>query len=323
MHYLTGSFLEPLHQYTKHRGWQWPWGSVPKPEKRYGIKDVELLWDALLIQSDTQYLGYHSGGFLQPRMWRGLSDGLLFCRSFQDTYRLLLNQQTLLAAPNFLSELEQDNAAVLVVRWEAFSPEINRQLTEYTLRCLVLWGCWLRRPDQWIARIELPWIGHTNPDTSAYRFFRYAVGDNGQLSFCGQRSSLVLDQTTFRQGLRGISQTEMLSRHQTGDIVKKTRQVIEAGLRHGHVTRKIVASKLCISERTLQRQLATCDSSYGELLREVRLHYACRLLRETDRQVLDIALEIGFRDTTNLCRLFRSQLDTTPSLYRENTRYHT
>jgi len=234
---------------------------------------------------------------------------------------MLLSQQTLLAAPDFLSESAENNTAALVVHWKVFSPEINRQLTEYTLRCLVLWGCWLRKPDQWITRIELPCANNSDHDTSAYRFFRYAIGESGQLLFGNKRCALVLNKATFERRLRIAARTQTLTGQQRSDIVNKAREVIEAGLRDGHLTRRVVAARLCVSERTLQRQLTVYGTSYGELLRQARLHYACYLLRETDRQVLDIALEVGFRDAANLCRLFRSQLHTTPSHYREYTRH--
>lgn len=317
MQYLSGAFLEPLHQYVKYRGWQWPWSSAPEPGKRYGVKDAEKLWKELLARSDTMYLGYHAGGFLQPRMWPGLSDSLVFCRSLRDGFRMLLNQQAVLAAPNVLSESEQDNMAALIVHWEGVSSEVNQQLTDYTLRCLVLWSCWLRRPDQWITRIELPRADTAVHDTSAYSFFRYALCESGQLSFNNKRGALVLEHSTFEQNLQA---TQVIPHHDAEDILHKARGAIETGLGHGHLTRRNVADTLCISERTLQRQLAVYGTSYGELLRQVRLHYACRLLRETDRRVLDIALEIGFTDAANLFRLFRSQLNTTPALYRESTR---
>ncbi|MGA1204375.1 MAG: helix-turn-helix domain-containing protein [Opitutales bacterium] len=51
-------------------------------------------------------------------------------------------------------------------------------------------------------------------------------------------------------------------------------------------------------------------------LRKTRLNAACRLLRETDASLSDIALLCGFSDQTNMTRAFRLELKITPLRYR-------
>ncbi len=52
-------------------------------------------------------------------------------------------------------------------------------------------------------------------------------------------------------------------------------------------------------------------------LRKTRLNGACKLLRETDISLIDIAIECGFNDQTNMTRAFRLELKITPLKYRQ------
>jgi len=51
-------------------------------------------------------------------------------------------------------------------------------------------------------------------------------------------------------------------------------------------------------------------------LRKTRLNAACKLLRETDEGLSDIAVQCGFNDQTNMTRAFRIELKITPLRYR-------
>ncbi len=54
----------------------------------------------------------------------------------------------------------------------------------------------------------------------------------------------------------------------------------------------------------------------SDFLNDLRIEHACRLLREGDRTVADIASEAGFSTLTNFNRRFRERAGTTPRDYR-------
>ena len=54
----------------------------------------------------------------------------------------------------------------------------------------------------------------------------------------------------------------------------------------------------------------------SDFLNDLRIEHACRLLRETNRTVADIASEAGFPTLTNFNRRFRERAGTTPREYR-------
>ena len=51
-------------------------------------------------------------------------------------------------------------------------------------------------------------------------------------------------------------------------------------------------------------------------LRKTRLNAACKLLRDTDTELSEIAVKCGFNDQTNMTRAFRLELKITPLRYR-------
>lgn len=58
--------------------------------------------------------------------------------------------------------------------------------------------------------------------------------------------------------------------------------------------------------------------NFTEYLTSCRVSMACRLLRETEMSVGDIALEVGFSDRTKFFRVFAREMGTTPLKYRKS-----
>ena len=64
----------------------------------------------------------------------------------------------------------------------------------------------------------------------------------------------------------------------------------------------------------------TMNMTFQEYLNEVRLEYACQLLRSTDRGISDICLESGFSDIRYLNQAFSKRYQCSPKEYREKNR---
>ncbi len=58
--------------------------------------------------------------------------------------------------------------------------------------------------------------------------------------------------------------------------------------------------------------------SYREFLQISRFEHALKLLKETDRSVIDIALDCGFSDHKYLNKMMKEKFNTTPLKYRKN-----
>ncbi len=72
-----------------------------------------------------------------------------------------------------------------------------------------------------------------------------------------------------------------------------------------------------LSKRTLARRLATATGETPvEFVRRIRVEHASHLLRTTTEPLLEIALRVGYRDTSTLRRLIRDKVGLNPNQMR-------
>ncbi len=83
-------------------------------------------------------------------------------------------------------------------------------------------------------------------------------------------------------------------------------------------TLETMASAFAMSPRTLIRKLKAEDTSYQQLLDDVRRELGCWLLMETGDSVERIAEQLGYQDTSNFSRTFRRWFGITPLAMRKD-----
>lgn len=79
-----------------------------------------------------------------------------------------------------------------------------------------------------------------------------------------------------------------------------------------------VAGAMTLDVRALQRQLRdNYNTTYQELLDEVRLEIACLYLKETNMPLAQLTLVLGYTDPSTMSRALRKQLGCTPRQWRQ------
>lgn len=81
-----------------------------------------------------------------------------------------------------------------------------------------------------------------------------------------------------------------------------------------------VASRCCMSSRSLKRKLAEHGVSFSELVAAIRREEAQLLLAEGRLSVEQIAARLGYRDPANFTRAFKAWTGETPRQYRDQVR---
>lgn len=77
-----------------------------------------------------------------------------------------------------------------------------------------------------------------------------------------------------------------------------------------------VADAFGMSERTLRNRLRRHDTSFQELLDAEREEQAIHFLRHTDKSIKEIALILGFQESSNFSRVFKKWTGMTPLNFR-------
>ncbi|MFN7952765.1 MAG: AraC family transcriptional regulator ligand-binding domain-containing protein [bacterium] len=101
----------------------------------------------------------------------------------------------------------------------------------------------------------------------------------------------------------------------TGRFVARVRALVAAGGERAPALED-VARALHLSDRTLKRRLAENRTSYRQLLDEVRLDRARRLLADPDLSMERIAAQLGYSDVANFTRAYKRWTGTTPAASR-------
>jgi AraC-like DNA-binding protein len=82
----------------------------------------------------------------------------------------------------------------------------------------------------------------------------------------------------------------------------------------------VVASRLSMHRRTLDRHLQAHRTTYQELLESVREDVARLLLHDTDMPIQQIAESVRFASAASFATAFRRRTGMTPSEYRRRAR---
>lgn len=94
------------------------------------------------------------------------------------------------------------------------------------------------------------------------------------------------------------------------------RAIVYALLREGDSSLPHTARRLGLSARSLQRHLTGMGTSYSEIVAEVRLDMAGRLLVDSDQSISSIAYRLGYAGPSSFSRTFMRLMKVQPIVYR-------
>lgn len=142
----------------------------------------------------------------------------------------------------------------------------------------------------------------------------------------GGRAALVLDASWLDQPLpqanshafamaQELCADLVADRRARDGVVPQVRVLVAQHLEDG-AAMAAVAADLGLSERSLRRRLVEAGVSYRELVEGVRHERADDLLTRTDLDVAEIALRLGYAESTSFSAAYRRWTGTTPARAR-------
>jgi AraC-like DNA-binding protein len=103
---------------------------------------------------------------------------------------------------------------------------------------------------------------------------------------------------------------------QDSSVKNKVRALMTEQLPQGEPSAELLARRLNLSLRSLQRKLAAEGTSYEELLSDTRCALALGYIRDPHYSISEVAYLLGFSDTGSFTRAFRRWTGQTPSAWR-------
>jgi AraC-like DNA-binding protein len=98
----------------------------------------------------------------------------------------------------------------------------------------------------------------------------------------------------------------------------RLRQFLVERLAFGTPSLEHAAKELGLAVRTLQRQLDARQTSYSQLLDQVRQEQARSYIDNSELSLLDVAMMLGFAEQSSFARAFKRWFGKAPGAYRRD-----
>ena len=106
--------------------------------------------------------------------------------------------------------------------------------------------------------------------------------------------------------------------HDFATSIRQAVETLSCGERYPRV--RETAEFVGLSVRTLQRRLAASGVNHDMLVAQTRFATAAAVLEQTESNILDLALNLGYSDHANFTRAFRRWAGCPPQAYRSTHR---
>ena len=218
---------------------------------------------------------------------------------------------------------ESNESAMLVVDADHLPEHLMRFVIERDLAAIMNIHRELFSPIMPISELHLKWPNQY--DSGAYEQFlglkpKFKQNVNG-VKFNPAMFDIPLPSAneSSRQILLAQCQDLLKKRLSQNSTALKVRDYILANLDQ-NINMEIISEKLCVSLRTLRRQLKNEGTSFRLLMDEVREALALELIQGTNLSLEDIAYRLGYSDTANFFHAFKRWKGFTPNHFRQTNR---
>lgn len=155
-----------------------------------------------------------------------------------------------------------------------------------------------------------PWLDYFNAEVRFHRDDNCLWLNRAFL----EKSSLHFDKKVQQMNENAVQ--DYLQDMNAHTWVEKCKKYLVIGMNEETPSLSNIAEQLNVSERTLARHLKAEGVSFSQILQQKKQDLACYYLLETDESITNIALNLGFKDTSNFTRAFQRWYQTTPSEFR-------
>ncbi len=273
-------------------------------------------------------LGYANGVRLRPTSHGALGFALLSSPTIGQALQLG-SMFFSMRLPHYRIDISQQDELALITLTEvhpvmdanAEQSELLRRFFHETLLIGMVLG-WKSMTIQPIEQMEL-WVDWPEP---AYHQqfaaqlpnmrFNQPVNQIRMPASYLNHPLLLADPMAFQQALAQCELERIRFSNNISDIIQRLKTELLLQPYQGYPALEQVAEKLGISSRTLKRRLQELDSSFLQVLDQVKQQDAEQLLSNTEMDIQQVASTLGYENPTNFTRAFKKWTGTTPSEFK-------
>lgn len=290
------------------------------PRNRIEAERMTVVYDLIEKTTDDPAFGTRIAGYVHPTTFHALGYSLFASRTME-SFCLRLVRYFRLVTTNAVVEFEQTHTESRLF----MSPAIDKDSfipQDAWLATVLKFARDIYRPNFTPVRVCLR---RADPGTVAAKefsnFFR------APLDFSCDRNKLVFDTADMRVQLPAANAElarqndgvvmSLLAQMDKSDILTQVRASFVELLPSGECSKDKVADRLNMSERTLQNKLAERNTTYRDLLNEIRQELAEQYMSQGVHSVSEVAYLVGFSEISSFSRAFRAWTGQSPSDFRK------
>ncbi|WP_286714627.1 AraC family transcriptional regulator [Marinobacter sp. tcs-11] len=292
-------------------------------EGRIGGEQLQAFIHLLAEHTGNPVLGLETGDYVQPGSYSVLGYITMSCATLGEAVTRIAPYEKLVGDMGTTRLKMKGDSATLIWTCNFTDPVVWPQVVDNVFASWINYARWLAdSTDATPLEVRLK-----RPSPGPEHEKAYALRWQCPVQFDAEEDSVTFAQTLLATRLRqpdpllrktleahALSQLALLDTDT--DLTSKVKQSIQKQLAEGITRQDMVAEDLGMTSRTLQRKLSQEGVSYQKLLDEVRQQIAEDYLQNTDMSIPDIALRLGYSETTSFHRKFKAATGKTPGDFR-------
>ncbi|MBD2859521.1 AraC family transcriptional regulator [Spongiibacter sp. KMU-158] len=333
-HWTTIGYYKPVFDYLRTVG-----QSNEPALKLLGLRESDLsnpdlridngqfgqLFELAEQQCNDPHIGLHAGLTMQVQHVGIVGLLAMSCQYAREVFELHARYQSLVGN-GFVTRYHIDDQTICM---EAELAEGHRPLSRheyeynlagwYRLKSLLIGG------QNVFERIELPYERSDPPSlietliTAPVSYGHKAI--RAYIPRSEYDAKLLGTDPQIKQILEVQAQKRLLElrgeQADTDEELAQVRRLIAEKLAYGLASLEAIAASLDISVRTLQRRLDQRNTSFTQVVDEVRRELAHKYIHNNELSLLEIAMMLGFAEQSSFNRAFKRWFGNSPGAYRQ------
>lgn len=293
--------------------------SLDEPDARLPTEKISRLWELAVERSKNPALGLAQYHVVRPASFDVVGYTMLSSANLRGAFDRLVRYLIILS--DALAMTISEERGVCRVTFELFGGNrpVPRQRIEFIFTTVIGFCGWIGGREIRPVKIELAYPVPPNvvPYRAALRcpIAFDAPGNSLQFAVADMIAPLPASNPMLAE-LHERFAGDYLRRFDHAQTSYRAREVIIRRLPDGEPRRDEVASKLHMSERTLQRRLEEESTSFVQLLDDTRRELAEQYLGRLHLSLAQAAYMLGFADQSSFFRACRRWFDLSPGQYR-------
>ncbi len=289
---------------------------------------LERLLNYVLPRCANPLFGLYTSQHIQPGSYSIMGYIAMTSSTLAEVLSRMIMFERLVGDMGTSSIVHEPGAAAIVWSCRFQQPEIRRHIVENVLASWLVYTRWIA-DEQDRSPISVRFEHDPPADRSLLKHYQQVF--RCPVYFNQPHSALVISPTMLQLRLRSPdvllrdtlemhAQQQLKSLKENYRLSDQVRTLLRSMLADGSPRKEFVAQQMGMNVRTLHRKLAEEQTSYQQILDELRHELALGHLQQDELSIDEIGRRLGFAESRSFIRHFKGIQGVTPGEYRQSLR---